>query len=98
MPKAQLITKDQIAERAFAIWEHEGKPHGRDQEHWERAEAELRDVMARMTPAKPKRAPKAAAKPAAEKAAKAPAKAVARPKAAKPAAAAKPVRSRTVKV
>ena len=58
MPKTHLITRDQIAERAFEIWEHEGKPDGRDQEHWERAEAELREHMARMAPAKPKRAAK----------------------------------------
>ena len=73
MPKPQLITRDQIAERAFEIWEHEGKPQGRDREHWERAEAELQKVMARMAPAKPKRAAKPkSAKPAAK------------PKAAKP--------------
>jgi hypothetical protein len=26
-----------IAERAYAIWEEEGRPDGRDREHWERA-------------------------------------------------------------
>lgn len=31
-----------IRERAHAIWEHDGRPHGQDREHWERAEQELR--------------------------------------------------------
>lgn len=32
---------EQIRQRAHAIWEQEGRPHGREQEHWERAEREL---------------------------------------------------------
>ena len=31
----------QIAERAHARWEAEGRPDGRDKEHWSQAEAEL---------------------------------------------------------
>jgi hypothetical protein len=31
-----------IANRAYAYWEEEGHPHGRDREHWIRAERELR--------------------------------------------------------
>ncbi len=30
-----------IRERAYAIWEREGRPHGRDREHWRQAEAEI---------------------------------------------------------
>jgi hypothetical protein len=30
-----------IRERAYAIWEREGRPHGKDLEHWRRAEAEI---------------------------------------------------------
>jgi hypothetical protein len=30
-----------IRERAHALWEQEGKPHGRDQEHWFQAQREL---------------------------------------------------------
>jgi DUF2934 family protein len=30
-----------IAERAYRIWEGEGRPNGRDLDHWLRAEAEL---------------------------------------------------------
>jgi hypothetical protein len=28
------------AERAYQIWESEGRPHGRDVQHWLQAEAE----------------------------------------------------------
>ena len=30
-----------ILQRAYEIWESEGRPHGRDQAHWFLAEAEL---------------------------------------------------------
>ena len=30
-----------IRERAYAIWEREGRPEGREHEHWLRAEAEI---------------------------------------------------------
>ena len=30
-----------IRERAYAIWEQEGRPDGKDREHWLRAEAEI---------------------------------------------------------
>ncbi len=32
--------EDGIRRRAYAIWEEEGRPEGRDEEHWARAEAE----------------------------------------------------------
>ncbi len=32
---------DRIRRRAYEIWEEQGRPHGRDQEHWLQAEAEL---------------------------------------------------------
>ena len=32
-----------IRERAHAIWESEGRPEGRDREHWDRAEREISD-------------------------------------------------------
>jgi hypothetical protein len=36
-----LIAKEQaIRERAYAIWEEEGRPEGRHLDHWLRAEAE----------------------------------------------------------
>ena len=30
-----------IEERAYALWEAEGHPHGRDEEHWHRAAREI---------------------------------------------------------
>ena len=32
-----------VRERAYQIWEHEGCPEGRENEHWHRAEQELAD-------------------------------------------------------
>ena len=42
-PRAAVTsTREQlIAERAFQIWLDEGKPYGRDAEHWKKAEAEI---------------------------------------------------------
>jgi hypothetical protein len=34
-------THDDIAKRAYAIWEREGQPDGRDAEHWRMAEEQL---------------------------------------------------------
>ncbi len=33
--------EQQIKQRAYRIWQDEGEPSGRDQDHWSRAEAEL---------------------------------------------------------
>jgi DUF2934 family protein len=30
-----------IRERAYEIWVRDGRPHGRDAEHWQKAEAEI---------------------------------------------------------
>lgn len=50
------MSEQLIKERAYAIWEGEGRPHGREKEHWVQAERELA--------AKPKRQRKPrAAKP-----------------------------------
>ena len=38
---AMGISDDAIRERAYLIWEREGRPHGRDFEHWVRAQVEL---------------------------------------------------------
>jgi hypothetical protein len=34
---------DDVAKRAFEIWEREGRPEGRDMEHWLQAENELQN-------------------------------------------------------
>lgn len=36
------ITHEEISKRAREIWEREGRPEGRDKEHWLQAESELR--------------------------------------------------------
>lgn len=38
-----------IRQRAYGIWEEEGHPHGREQEHWHRAVREVESV----TPTQP---------------------------------------------
>jgi hypothetical protein len=47
----------QILKRAYEIWESEGRPHGRDRDHWFLAEAELSTIAAPPIgePNKPKR-------------------------------------------
>jgi hypothetical protein len=39
------LSEDQVRERARVIWEREGRPHGRNEEHWRRAQEELRDEL-----------------------------------------------------
>ena len=35
------LHQDWIKERAYAIWEEEGRPQGRDRDHWDRAAQEF---------------------------------------------------------
>jgi len=73
-----VVSPDKIAARAYEIWEAEGRPEGRDLDHWIKAASEV-------TPAKPKKKaaangngkakPVAAAPAPAKVPAKAPAKA-----------------------
>lgn len=39
-----LPTPEEIAVRAYHLWEEEGHPVGRDQEHWHRAERQLLEL------------------------------------------------------
>jgi hypothetical protein len=66
------MTADQyveIAQRAYSIWEVEGRPIGRELDHWLRAEAEVRGARAESadgTPpslATPRRASRKRARP-----------------------------------
>jgi hypothetical protein len=74
--------KAQIEHHAYKIWEAEGRPHGRDKEHWHRAEHDL-------AKSEPKAAPSGASSVEAtpDAAVNAKAKKASAPKAAKPAAA-----------
>ena len=44
---AQGLSSDRVAMRAYEIWQQCGCPHGADQEHWLRAERELRTGASR---------------------------------------------------
>ncbi|HZX43536.1 MAG TPA: DUF2934 domain-containing protein [Myxococcaceae bacterium] len=41
MPPRPLPTQEQIARRAYEIWQQSGCPQGRDTENWAQAEREL---------------------------------------------------------
>ena len=73
--------QDRIRQRAHEIWESEGRPEGRDADHWSRAEEELRNqtgndqpdgdsaepqLAQTAAPAKPKRASRKSTKAKAE--------------------------------
>ena len=32
-----------VSERAYEIWENDGRPHGRHEDHWHTAEQQIRD-------------------------------------------------------
>ncbi|MGK6311705.1 DUF2934 domain-containing protein [Neorhizobium sp. DT-125] len=58
--------EDWIKKRAYALWEEEGYPAGKDREHWERAKLEyatLKPVASNAAPAAPRRKAAAAATP-----------------------------------
>lgn len=40
-PPAPPPDLERIRMRAYQIWEQEGRPHGRDEEHWREAERQL---------------------------------------------------------
>ncbi|MBV8568725.1 MAG: DUF2934 domain-containing protein [Methylobacteriaceae bacterium] len=50
MSAADGDIEDRIRARAHQIWEEEGRPEGRDREHWERAEREVRTGIGDPTP------------------------------------------------
>ena len=45
--EGHLAGEEAIRERAYAIWEAEGRPHGEDLDHWHRAAAEINAAAAR---------------------------------------------------
>ena len=40
MPETNYNGDQTVRDRAYFIWEHEGRPHGRDHDHWYRAVTE----------------------------------------------------------
>ena len=60
--------REKVLKKAYEIWEAEGRPHGRDMEHWLKAELMIGGTPAKKAPAKKAPAKKPAAKkPAAKK-------------------------------
>jgi hypothetical protein len=57
------MTADEVRERAYAIWEQDGRRHGNDWAHWFQAEAE---VLRLLTPPKEANLDNSAAKPTVE--------------------------------
>ena len=53
--------EDAVRARAYALWESEGRPAGRDAEHWRLCEEEIRREMAPSAPAESPARPKAKA-------------------------------------
>lgn len=47
-----------IRERAYAIWREEGEPHGRDADHWQRAEQEVSSAASGSAATPPPKAPR----------------------------------------
>src|SRR5512139_3399556 len=80
------ISDEAIKERAYHIWIREGRPHGRDFEHWVQAQVELEAELRGANGGKPKKKAAAPRKTAAKAAKAAATKAdTAKPAAAKPA-------------
>ena len=52
-----------VRTRAYALWESEGRPLGRDAEHWRMSEEEARRQLERMATARAPSQPKAKASP-----------------------------------
>jgi len=51
-PFMESPTEKQILNRAYEIWERNGRPEGREDEFWHQAEQELRAEQERGDPAK----------------------------------------------
>lgn len=58
--------EERVRARAHLIWEREGRPEGREQEHWDQALAELAEEAAAGADAPKKRAVRKAAPTAAD--------------------------------
>jgi hypothetical protein len=90
VPSAKGSLQERIKQRAYELWEADGRPHGKDAEHWARAERELTQSGARQPSAKTGNG-KASNGAAAKTAPRSPS-AASKPGAAKPAAGTSPAR------
>ena len=55
------VDKEAVQALSYQIWEREGRPHGRDQEHWFQAEVELAREQAKLDAAARSTSPRARA-------------------------------------
>jgi hypothetical protein len=63
----QAIDEELIRMRSYIIWENEGRPEGRDLDHWSQAARELEAESAETAPpSRPKRGKGAKTAPAAD--------------------------------
>lgn len=49
---SSTISAEAISNRAYELWENEGRPEGSDQRHWLQAEQELRGATNTSTPSR----------------------------------------------
>jgi len=64
MSESEYGPQDKVRERAYAIWEREGRPEGGAERHWTRAEEELRaEEQGEAGPSATVAAPETAAEP-----------------------------------
>ena len=75
-PPTDTLSTDAIQQRAYYLWEADGRPEGRSEHYWQLA---LAEVQAAVKPAKAKAPGKAAAKPVKAAAAEKPKKAAKKP-------------------
>ncbi len=83
-PAPKTNNDDEIARKAYRLWEEEGRPEGRDKAHWHQAEQDLSepvvDPIESVPAPAPEAAPKSARSPRASKAKAASAEATTAPK------------------
>jgi hypothetical protein len=60
------IREDQIAQRAYELWERDGRPDGKATDHWLQAEAMLRSSQPAGAPARTSETPKTSRPPSAK--------------------------------
>jgi hypothetical protein len=41
MSEQEIAIEDRVRERAYALWEKDGRPEGRSDEYWQRARSEV---------------------------------------------------------
>ena len=50
MAEPEKTIEDRVRDRAYALWEKNGRPDGRSDEYWQQARSELEDARAKGVP------------------------------------------------